>query len=1304
MVRPDPQEIFGEHYYATGCGLPYQRDEHWTTFFGRIADEIVVRIAPRTLLDAGCALGLLVEQLHLRGVRAEGVDISAFAISHAPEVVRPYVRQASVAEPFGERYDLIVCIEVLEHMPQPEAERAIANFCAHSDDILFSSSPLDFREATHINVHPSEHWAELFARQGFLRDVDFDASFITPWAVRFRRRSDTLPRLVRDYERRFWELWKETTDLRALSLEQRGQLQAQEEQQRIVNQQRADLAHEVRFVRRQNEMLRLASRLDRADAPLLELIERLQKHHHYLESELARYTEHINWLESLVRSFENGRIMSLIRRIQRRGPILPPVKAGSDVAQPTPAAPLAVPAPPDPTALYARWIAAHEPDSAALQLQRTAAQQLALRPLVSLITPVYNPPEAALQALIASVQAQTYDRWELCLADASTKPSINAYLKGMAETEPRIRLCTLQQNAGISTNSNVAVDLAHGEFLLILDHDDTLAPDALYHVVQMINAHPEADIIYYDEDKISEDGAIRHSPWFKPSAFSPDLLLSTNYFMHGVFRRSLVDAVGRFLPAADGAQDWDLALRCSERTRAIYHIPRVLYHWRQVPGSAARDANAKPWALAGQEYALRTHLQRSGAQAEVVRLSSSDLHVVWPTSGHLVSIIIPNRDCAELLRACLTSIMTHTTYPRYEIIIVDNGSTDPRTRAYYEELAANERVRLIPFAEPFNWSRANNLGATHARGELLLFLNNDTEVRDGSWLEELVGWAERPEVGLVGCRLVRPDGTTQHAGIAMGVEGHGSHLFDGDVTPTYGPFGSSEWYRNLLAVTGACMITRRTLFHQLQGFDERYHVGYSDITFGLKVHQQGLRVIYTPRATLLHHEGASRGLNLPVVDVLRATIEMLPQIASGDPYYNPNLSPVQRRPAVADPNGETWQMRMAHIMALFRLSEQANPQQIGLVAQQLAALRAIRPTVPEAACRLLLCSHDLSLSGAPLMLLTLARYLVRQGYAVTIAAPAQGPLEALLGPAGVGNLVIPNLYTDATTAALLVRDYDVVVVNTVLGRRVVLAAHVMDVPCAWWLHESQFGRHLVQHEEVARAALNVADRLIFPARATRDLYADLTQRELPEPIAYGVATPILVPQRSDRGSLPKLSVVVPASIEPRKGQDVFIKALRMLPQSVLQQFEVYFLGRVLEHKFYLQLRQESLELDNLYFAGLMSHEQTLDYLAHADIFVLTSRDEVLPVTLLEAMAHGKAILVTDVGGVSEAVRHGQEAMVVPPDDPEALATDLVTLVSRADLRSRLGGAARARYDEQFTLERFGTAMEQVVEQLRRRRS
>ncbi|NCC35992.1 MAG: glycosyltransferase, partial [Chloroflexia bacterium] len=441
------------------------------------------------------------------------------------------------------------------------------------------------------------------------------------------------------------------------------------------------------------------------------------------------------------------------------------------------------------------------------------------------------------------------------------------------------------------------------------------------------------------------------------------------------------------------------------------------------------------------------------------------------------------------------------------VIIVDNGSVDGRTLAYYEQLKADVRVRVVPFAEAFNWSRANNLGVAEARGDLLLFLNNDTEVRAGDWLHELVGWAERPEVGVVGCKLVRPDGTTQHAGIAIGVEGHGSHLFDGDVTPTYGPFGSSEWYRDLLALTGACMMMRRDVFDAIGGFDERYRVGYSDLTFCLAAHQHGLRVVYTPYAMLLHHEGGSRGYTLPPADVLRATIEMLPQMMAGDPYFSPHLSPVHRRPTIADPAGESLLERMASIMAGFKLTEAYAPQQMAEMAALLLKPRPRRAPVPDRQPRVLLCAHELSLTGAPLMLVQLASSLLARGYAVTIASPSAGPLEPMIEAAGIGIRLIDDLYADALLAATIVRDYDLVLVNTILGRRVVLAAHVMDVPCAWWLHESRFGRELIQREAVAHEALVVADRLIFPAAATVALYADLVPRQMPAPIPYGIQAP-----------------------------------------------------------------------------------------------------------------------------------------------------------------------------------------------------
>jgi len=286
----DHGRLFDAHYYATGLGAPYQRDEHWMSFFAGIAARIVAEIGPATVLDAGCAMGLLVEQLRLRGVEAEGLDISAYAIANAPEAVREHVRVASVAEPFERRYDLIVCIEVLEHLPRPEAERAVVNLCHHSDDVLFSSSPLDYKEATHFNVNPPEYWAELFARQGFFRDLDFDASFITPWAARFRRRSDPPPRVIRDYERHLWELRRENADLRQLALEQREHLAA-------AHARATDAAHQLQ-------------QRDQATRELGAYAARL-------EAELALKNAHIARLERLIEQIENGRVLRLLRALTR---------------------------------------------------------------------------------------------------------------------------------------------------------------------------------------------------------------------------------------------------------------------------------------------------------------------------------------------------------------------------------------------------------------------------------------------------------------------------------------------------------------------------------------------------------------------------------------------------------------------------------------------------------------------------------------------------------------------------------------------------------------------------------------------------------------------------------------------------------------------------------------------------------------------------------------------------------------------------------------------------------------------------
>jgi len=553
---------------------------------------------------------------------------------------------------------------------------------------------------------------------------------------------------------------------------------------------------------------------------------------------------------------------------------------------------------------YARWIRRHEPGKSELDMQRANQAGFQYRPLISILTTVDNPDTAALNDTLRSVQVQTYLAWELCLVmgrDQST--AVKQTLDRFSGDDQRIQVT---QNAGTGDGWNRALENAHGKYVLLLQQGDRLSPAALYALVKQLGGGAEADVVYFDQDRIWSDGR-RHSPWFKPSALSPDLLLSTNYLGHAAMRRSLLQEVGVFDPAMDGIEDWDLALRLVEKTGRIrgriQHIPEVLYHQRQ--DMVTSEAHTPPGQLAAQKQSIEAHLTRLGyPQARVDRSAQKLVHVHWPVSGKKASIIIPTKDKLQLLQACLESIFEQTSYPDYEILLVDTGSQEPATKEYYRGLDARPNLRLLSVPGPFNYHRVCNLGARQAAGEVLVFLNNDTQALDPTWLEELVGWAERPEAGIVGAQLIRPDGTLQHAGLVIGLGGHGSHVFDGGPEHQQGPFGSSDWYRDYQAVTGACLAVRREVFEELGGFDEAYQIGYGDIDLCLRALDAGYRVIYNPFARLLHHEGATRGLTQPPSDVLRASVRMFPRIQAGDPYFNPNLSRHSLIPAIAQP-GET---------------------------------------------------------------------------------------------------------------------------------------------------------------------------------------------------------------------------------------------------------------------------------------------------------------------------------------------------------------------------------------------------------------
>ncbi len=554
---------------------------------------------------------------------------------------------------------------------------------------------------------------------------------------------------------------------------------------------------------------------------------------------------------------------------------------------------------------YEDWIARNEDlGPEALAALRERVDRLARRPLISVLMPVYNTPPNLLREAIDSVRAQVYGNWQLCIADdASTDPAIRPFLEAAAAADPRIRVVFRPANGHISHASNSALELVTGEWIALLDHDDILRPHALAEVALEIDRHPEAGLIYSDEDKIDEAGR-RYEPYFKPD-FSRELFHSQNYLNHlTVHRTEHVRALGGWRPGFEGSQDYDLNLRVFERVgaQAIRHIPKVLYHWRAVTGSAAMHAGSKSYAFDAGLRALRDHLRRTGAEAEASPapgLPFYRVRHVLPDPAPRASIIIPTRDQAAILRTCIESIAAKTSYPDYEVIVVDNGSREPDALAFLAQIERRPGMRVIRDDRPFNYSALNNRAAAEASGEVLVLLNNDTEVIAPDWLGEMVSWAIRPDVGCVGAKLYYPDGTIQHAGVVMGLGGVAGHADVGRTRADAGYFGRLRVVHNLSAVTGACLALRRAVYDRVGGLDEKLAVAFNDIDLCLKARAAGYVNVWTPHAELYHHESLSRGQETTPAQHARFMGEAAlmkvrwPEMIARDPCYSPSLSLVR---------------------------------------------------------------------------------------------------------------------------------------------------------------------------------------------------------------------------------------------------------------------------------------------------------------------------------------------------------------------------------------------------------------------------
>ena len=531
-----------------------------------------------------------------------------------------------------------------------------------------------------------------------------------------------------------------------------------------------------------------------------------------------------------------------------------------------------------------------------LRRQRETVFPKAVR--FSIVVPLYNTPIRFLKEMISSAQGQTYANWELCLADGSDAKhnEVGEFCKAAALKDKRILYKKLEKNGGISENTNCALELATGEYIGMLDHDDVLDVTVLYEAMRAV-CEKNADFIYTDEATFTKRITRAFNPHFKPD-FAPDNLRANNYICHFMaFERALLNLVGPFRSQCDGSQDFDMALRLTEAASSIVHIPKVLYYWRAHGRSVAQDLSNKPYVIAAAQRAVADHLARVGLQGEVVNSSVlSTYKINYAIKGPpLVSILIPNKDHAEDLKKCLNSVLEKTTYPRYEVLVIENNSAEKATFDYYAQLEARGAARVVRYEGGFNYSAVNNFGARHANGEYLLLLNNDVDVITPGWIEEMLMYAQRQDVGAVGAKLYYPDDTVQHGGVYLIPGGVVGHMHQKYPRNSNGYMFRLTYAQDVTAVTAACMMIKKPLYKELGGLDEAFAVAYNDVDFCLHLRKVGYLNVFTPYAELYHYGGKCYGLH-NTTDTVPKEIRFFQErwkdeLARGDPYVNPCIFP-----------------------------------------------------------------------------------------------------------------------------------------------------------------------------------------------------------------------------------------------------------------------------------------------------------------------------------------------------------------------------------------------------------------------------
>lgn len=895
---------------------------------------------------------------------------------------------------------------------------------------------------------------------------------------------------------------------------------------------------------------------------------------------------------------------------------------------------------------------------------------------ISIVIPVFKPDPQCFGETLQSVLTQTCPPYKLIIVlDGPQSTDVNHIVEEMQNTITlKVRIIRLDHNLGISGATNEGVKQTMDEYVGLLDHDDLLEPNAIEHVISAIdNTTYRPDLIYTDHDKIDINGN-RYDPEFKPD-WSPGTLLSHCYIGHfKVIRRDDFLRLGGFRKEYDGAQDYDFLLRLAEQDPHVVHIPEILYHWRSSPGSTATSASTKSDSIEQGRRAVQDALTRRKKRGNVILPEFSNKFNIGVYALRFdpkdfterVTILIPTKDRPDLLEPCIHSIRTQTTYPRYEILVVNNGTaTDPLIR-----FLDSEGVRRLDIpTDAFNFSSLANRAMEHVRTPFVLLLNDDTEVLSEDWLLQMVGTISLDDrIGAVGAKLLFPDGRTQHCGVVLGLNnitaGHASRGLPCDDS---GYRNSNRALRNYAAVTAACMLTKTSSFLEVGGFDEQHFpVGYNDVDYCCKLLARGYRVVVQPNALLLHHQSASRGKTFHPDMERHSRAELrrrwFPLLRS-DPYYNPNLS---------------------------RQNEHS----------------LIRSHPPGK--RILLASHNLAYEGASLSLLELATALQKRGYSIEVASPKPGPLADAYAAQNI-SLHIAAEGSPHPLLALHRDAFDILFLNTIAAYELLQNTDVCAHPTIWCIRESERELYTRTLPGFSQNLFSAASRILFVADATRNAYRDLDRGHF-RTIYTGIDCSRIDRARwdIDRPTVRRMLGIAASDIVistvgtvcARKGQKEFVEAALSLLSTSAPPLQFLIVGggtgSAYEDELVMQIRRNGLR-DRIHLI-----EKTPDvdhFYSISDIFVCNSSIESFPRVILEAMAWMLPIVATDVFGIPEQIRDGTEGLLVPPENPAALTKALRRLLEDPTLRSTLARNARARVEKDFGIDRMVDQYEELFQKL-----